>query len=229
MLSLWYENKYIRNDMSRDLDGHGGPLWYRYIDVIWASWCLKSAATLLFFRLMVHIYNKEQLKSPHPIGWIHLTKDKKIQWRHNGRDSVSNHQLHDCLLNRLFRRRSKKASKLPVTGLCGDRWIPRTNGQLHRKYFNLTTSSWSATRLYVHPPVKRILETPTRFTHSNGSPALDQSTYYLFVYELLVPDCNFLSRPLSHYLHISWQTYSAILNWLKVGVAGSSGLASTKL
>ena len=42
-----------------------------------------------------------------------------LQWRHNGRDSVSNHQPHDCLLNRLFRRRSKKTSKLRVTGLCG--------------------------------------------------------------------------------------------------------------
>ena len=31
---------------------------------------------------------------------------------------VSNHQPHDCLLNRLFRRRSKKTSKLCVTGLC---------------------------------------------------------------------------------------------------------------
>ena len=41
-----------------------------------------------------------------------------LQWRHNGRDSVSNHQPHDCLLNRLFRRRSKKTSKLCVTGLC---------------------------------------------------------------------------------------------------------------
>ena len=41
-----------------------------------------------------------------------------LQWHHNGRDSVSNHQPHDCLLNRLFRRRSKKTSKLRVTGLC---------------------------------------------------------------------------------------------------------------
>ena len=40
-----------------------------------------------------------------------------LQWRHNGRDSVSNHQPDDCLLNRLFRRRSKKTSKLRVTGL----------------------------------------------------------------------------------------------------------------
>ena len=41
-----------------------------------------------------------------------------LQWRHNGRDSVSNHQPHDCLLNRLFRCRSRKTSKFLVTGLC---------------------------------------------------------------------------------------------------------------
>ena len=41
-----------------------------------------------------------------------------LRWRHNGRDSVSNHQPHHCLLSRLFRRRSKKTSKLRVTGLC---------------------------------------------------------------------------------------------------------------
>ena len=41
-----------------------------------------------------------------------------LQWRHNGRDSASNHQPHDCLLKHLFRRRSKKTSKLHVTGHC---------------------------------------------------------------------------------------------------------------
>ena len=41
-----------------------------------------------------------------------------LRWRHNGRDIVSNHQPHDCLLNRLFRRRSKKTSKFCVTGPC---------------------------------------------------------------------------------------------------------------
>ena len=43
---------------------------------------------------------------------------KTLQWRHNGRDSVSNHQPHHCLLKHLFRRRSKKTSMLRVTGLC---------------------------------------------------------------------------------------------------------------
>ena len=41
-----------------------------------------------------------------------------LQWRQNGRDCVPNHQPRDCLLNRLFRLRSKKTSKLCVSGLC---------------------------------------------------------------------------------------------------------------
>ena len=40
-----------------------------------------------------------------------------LQWRHDGHDGVSNHQPCDCLLNRLFRRRSKKTPKLCVTDL----------------------------------------------------------------------------------------------------------------
>ena len=46
---------------------------------------------------------------------IHLLKT--LQWRHDRRDGVSNHRRLDCLLNRLFRCRSKKTSKLRVTGL----------------------------------------------------------------------------------------------------------------
>ena len=41
-----------------------------------------------------------------------------LQWSHNERDGVSNHKPHSCLHNRLFRRRSKKTSKLHVTCLC---------------------------------------------------------------------------------------------------------------
>ena len=40
-----------------------------------------------------------------------------LRWRHNERDCVSNHQPYDYLLNRLFRYRLKKTSKLRVTGL----------------------------------------------------------------------------------------------------------------
>ena len=77
---------------------------------------------------------------------------KTLRWRHNGYDSVSKHQHHGCLRNRLFRRRSKKTSKLRVIGLCagnspGTRWIPRKNGQLRGKCFHLMTSSWTGAAL----------------------------------------------------------------------------------
>ena len=51
------------------------------------------------------------------IFWPAMKHHPSLEWRHNGRDGVSNHQPHDCLLNRLFRRRTKKTSQIRVTGL----------------------------------------------------------------------------------------------------------------
>ena len=66
-----------------------------------------------------------------PCGWCCITLQcdplnvvnflETLHWRHNDEDSVSNHQPHVCLLNRLFRRRSKKTSKAPRHWpLCGE-------------------------------------------------------------------------------------------------------------
>ena len=69
-------------------------------------------------------------------GTIHKLQYKTItlQWRHNGPDSVSNHQPHDCLLNRLFKAQIKENIKAPRhwplwREFAGERWIPRTKGQ----------------------------------------------------------------------------------------------------
>ena len=45
-------------------------------------------------------------------------KTRPLHWRHNEYVGVSNYEAHGCLFNRLLRRRSKKISKLRVTGLC---------------------------------------------------------------------------------------------------------------
>ena len=71
------------------------------------------------------------------IGTVEANISETLQWRNNESDGVSNHRCLDCLLNRLFRRRSKKTWKFRVTGLSegnppmstGDRWIPLTKGQ----------------------------------------------------------------------------------------------------
>ena len=51
----------------------------------------------------------------------------KLQWCHHERNGVSSHRCRYSLLNHLFRRRSKKTSKLRLTGLCEDN-PPLTGG-----------------------------------------------------------------------------------------------------
>ena len=82
----------------------------------------------------LHICDHSVKKVMHICIWIRLIDGivcKTLQRRHNEHHIVSNRRSDDCLLNRLFRRRSKKTSKLRVTGLCagnspvtGQRWIP---------------------------------------------------------------------------------------------------------
>ena len=49
---------------------------------------------------------------------LQWTGSSSLQWCHNERDGVWNHQHLNCLLNRLFRCRPKKTSMLCITGLC---------------------------------------------------------------------------------------------------------------
>ena len=66
------------------------------------KWCMPKLTLIL--------YDYETLPSEMSIV--------SLRWRHNDHAGVSNHQPHGCLLNRLFRRKSKKTSKLRITGLC---------------------------------------------------------------------------------------------------------------
>ena len=52
--------------------------------------------------------------SPLPL----MTELLSLKWHHNECDVVSNHMSFHCFLICWFRRRSKKTSKLRVTGLC---------------------------------------------------------------------------------------------------------------
>ena len=73
---------------------------------------------------IVYVTGPWKVCSLHEIRSFHLLRASwpesrnTLRWRHNGNDSVSNHQPCDSFLNRLFRHRSKKTPKLRVTGLC---------------------------------------------------------------------------------------------------------------
>ena len=77
-------------------------------------------------------------------GWVMDLLQKpqnSLRWRHNGYDSVSNHQPHHCLLNRLFGCRSKKTSKLRVTGICAGPVNSPQTWPVTRKCSHFMTSS----------------------------------------------------------------------------------------
>ena len=95
----------------------------------WPRWRLKSPASRLFTQSLIRAQIKENIKAPRhwPLCgeftgkqesnffrnkfnalWAQVIYSVSIQWCHNERDGVSNHQGLDGLLNCFFRRRSKK-------------------------------------------------------------------------------------------------------------------------
>ena len=74
---------------------------------VWLLWIM------LCWSLMRWFANDFQMWLHHL--WNHC---ESLQWHHNKHNGVSNHRHLHCLLKCLFRCRSKKISKLYVTGLC---------------------------------------------------------------------------------------------------------------
>ena len=103
MIITWENVSYNRNS-ERKITGRGYDLFPSLNTLLIAL--PQMTAFRPFFVAMI------------PVTFDDSSSFESLRWRHNERDSVSNHQPHDCLLNRLFRRRSKKTSRLRVTGLC---------------------------------------------------------------------------------------------------------------
>ena len=85
--------------------------------------------------LLVKIAAIATVGKAHPKNFAYITVTS------NQRHSISKHRQIYCLCRRLFGRRSKKTSKLRVTGLLwgesiGNRWIPFTKGPVTRKTFH---------------------------------------------------------------------------------------------
>ena len=82
-------------------------------------WYLKKSMTLWvdLAHQCTHTDDPARHNATTSLG-TNLIKHLSLQWRRNERDGVSNRWCLDCLFNPLFRHRSKKTSKLRVTGLC---------------------------------------------------------------------------------------------------------------
>ena len=74
---------------------------------------IKGASGVIWYSMC---RTKQSTTKPYTyfMGYRPTVYRTTLQWRHSERDSVSNHWHLNCLNRRLFRRRSKKTSKLRV-------------------------------------------------------------------------------------------------------------------
>ena len=111
--------RYFRIFSERDPSAHVLPISHSIAKILMDGLCLKitwsqylQGKMWSINRCYFLLISIQLLLSSQP------SYNNSLRWRHNERGSVSNHQPHDCLLNGLFGRRSKKTWKLRVTGLC---------------------------------------------------------------------------------------------------------------
>ena len=79
------------------------------------AWCISGAKTLSereFHYCQMCDCSKTSTETTATKGF------NPLQWRHNECNAVSNHRRLESLPNRLYECRSKKTSKLRITGLC---------------------------------------------------------------------------------------------------------------
>ena len=100
---------------------HTSQKWYRHFwpcrALLWVCCTWPCPLRLLDCHWNNYMIDPKSMKQPWRI-WVNGSHESTaLEWLHNGHNDVSNHQRHDCLLNSLFGRRSKKTSKFHVTGL----------------------------------------------------------------------------------------------------------------
>ena len=81
--------------------GSFGRIWFNLSDAAISILRAKLTITTTGDARALYVAGHQQ-----PEYWP--CRINSIQWRHNERECVSNHQPHDCLLNRLFKRRDQR-------------------------------------------------------------------------------------------------------------------------
>ena len=102
-ISLWSTKTFATNDLL-------SPIPWNKHRILPMNSNLSDRKTVIARRVSMPIYVKLHIQ----INSKSSLMEYRLHWRHDG---LSNHQLRHWLLNRLFRRRSKKTSKLRITGL----------------------------------------------------------------------------------------------------------------
>ena len=92
--------------------------WSCWQNICWFDYLIIYKPYLNNSKYMMKIYSHGPVVLFFVAIMLQLLANQPLQWRHKKCDGVPNDQLHNCLLNHLFRHGWKKTSKLYVTGLC---------------------------------------------------------------------------------------------------------------
>ena len=122
--SFWRNNDIIASCVCWERLKHT----FHYNAYHWPIYIIHGTTQMWFFLSYHHWYFSAQPQLPswsmyiaiHPRNYPHfllLYCCLSLQWRYNERDGISNHQPHNCLFNRFFRRRAKKISRHCITVL----------------------------------------------------------------------------------------------------------------
>ena len=91
-------------------------LGFQQINIAGRNLLIVRLRDFFAVKSIVDLSLKQRTKIIFSAWWHKCT----LRWRHNETGGVSNQQRHDCLLDSLFMRRSKKTTKLRVTDLCNE-------------------------------------------------------------------------------------------------------------
>ena len=110
-----------------------------------------------------------------------FTIEIPLQWGHNERVDVSNHRRLDCLLKRLFSRKSKKTTKLRVTGLCEGN-PPLTGGFPSQKTSNAENVPFGDVIIYTFHTLNEKLQFVIYIKHVLARHGSEMEMYTLFAF-----------------------------------------------
>ena len=133
----------VNTDFDQSLSDSSPHSWAKILYALTTDWWMKRQTlrkqSLREFRiceafLQVNVSKRSlrpwKLHLPHSCFTDDRVIKRSLQWQHNERNGASK------FLSRLFRRRSKKTSKLRVTGLCEGN-LPATSGFPSQRVSNM--------------------------------------------------------------------------------------------
>ena len=113
-ISHYYFSQWLgsKQALKKEKSHHWGPFYYHWLTFIpaWISNCTRYKV------------RDEITYSFSNFNGCTVEVSESLQWRHNGRDGVSNHQPHHFLLNCLFKAQIKEKIKAPRHWPLCHRW-----------------------------------------------------------------------------------------------------------